>query len=263
MTLTYSSYLEIDRLLELQTPRSQECAHDEMLFIIIHQVYELWFKEILHEIDLLVPSLENGKLVQAQFALKRILAIFRVLLNQADVLETMTPEQFCSFRESLGTASGFQSVQFRELEFVLGAKRREVLESFPDDSLSRRRLEERFRAATIWDSFLHYLSEKGWPVPLDLLRRDLTRPFSPSEPVKKILMDVYAHDPALAYFCEMLLDFDEKLQEWRYRHAKMVERIIGIKKGTGGSTGVEYLKSTLFKPSFPDLWAIRSEFEKS
>jgi tryptophan 2,3-dioxygenase len=262
MTLTYSSYLKLDELLALQKTRSQGIAHDETLFIIIHQCYELWFKEILYEIDYLIDALEKGDSGRAHFTLRRILAIQKVLLNQMDVLETMTSGQFCVFRDLLGTASGFQSVQFRELEFLLGNKKREILLSFPEDSDSRNRLEKRFSNITLWDAFLRFLSRQGCSIPAEVLHRDFTKPIVPSEAVQAAIFALYERESELSLFCEMLLDIDERIQEWRYRHVKMVERIIGARHGTGGSTGVEYLKTTLSSLCFPDLWAIRSDFHK-
>ncbi len=262
MGLTYSSYLKLDQLLDLQQMQSNGRAHDELLFIVIHQTYELWFREMLHEIDLLLVSLETREIVQARATLKRLRSILRVFVSQIDVLETLTGPQFLSFRDLLGSASGFQSTQFRELEFVFGKKRPELIQALPEDSADRARLQKRFDGATVWDSFMHYLSQCGYAIPAHVLNRDLTRPTAPSRQVQAILLQIYRKDRDTADFCELLLDIDEGIQEWRYRHVKMVERIIGNKKGTGGSSGVEYLKSTLFNPSFPDLWAIRSEFEK-
>ena len=263
MSLTYSSYLKLDALLSLQEPLSGERARDEMLFIIVHQAYELWFKEILHEIDTLRDILETGKpLPGAQAVLNRIAAIARVMLTHLEVLETMTPLQFLAFRDLLGTASGFQSAQFREVEFALGWKRPEILRAVSHSPESARRLEERYRKPSLWDAFLKLLARRGYSVPPEVLDRDVTLPTDSNPRVRKALIDVYAGAPDIAYLCEQLLDIDERFQEWRYRHVKMVERMIGAKYGTGGSAGVEYLRTTLFKPFFPDLWAIRTEFEK-
>jgi tryptophan 2,3-dioxygenase len=261
MGLTYSTYLKLSELLSLQETLSGDKAPDEMLFIIVHQTYELWFKELLHELDLLSGFLANAETVRAQFTLKRVLAIVDLMNSQMDVLETMSAPQFLAFRDLLGTASGFQSPQFRELEFVMGHKRQEVLMPFSADSEFRTHLESRYRGPSLWDCFLKGLA-RYCPIPPVLLERDVTQPVAPSREIQAILLDVYAKYPALAYLCELLLDLDEGLQEWRYRHVKMVERIIGSKHGTGGSTGVEYLKSTLFQPSFPDLWEIRAQFRK-
>jgi tryptophan 2,3-dioxygenase len=261
MALTYSSYLKIDELLALQQPLSEEKVHDEMLFIIIHQAYELWFKQVLHELDRLQTLLRISDYPRAQFSLKRILAILRVVITQFDVLETMLPLDFLAFRGRLETASGFQSVQFRELEFSLGYKRRQVFEHLPDASQARQRLEKRYQQPTVWDAFLAGLSQSGYAVPEEELDRDLTQPLTPSPRIQKLLIDLYASAPHLVYLCELLLDLDQGIQDWRYRHVKMVERMIGEKYGTGGSEGAGYLRSTLFKPFFPDLWAIRTEMQ--
>ena len=262
MALTYSSYLKLDQLLDLQQMQSNGNAHDEMLFIVIHQNYELWFKELLHEIDFLLVTLETREIVQARRTLNRFRSILKVLALQMDILETMSSPQFLTFRDLLGNASGFQSAQFRELEFAFGHKRAELLQAYPEKSSARQRLRKRLESATVWDSFMHYLSQCGYPIPAHVLNRDLARKIEPSRKVQSILLQIYRNDRDTADFCESLLDIDEGIQEWRYRHVKMVERIIGNRSGTGGSTGVEYLKSTLFNPSFPDLWAIRSEFKK-
>ncbi|MGE3889701.1 MAG: tryptophan 2,3-dioxygenase [Vicinamibacterales bacterium] len=256
--VTYGSYLAIDELLSLQRPRSDGPEHDELLFIVIHQVYELWFKEILHELDQVMRWLDKGEAHRAQHTMRRILTILKVLVAQLDILETMTPLEFQSFRARLEAASGFQSDQFRQLEFVLGHKARGALARFPEGSRARRALEERFSARTLWDAFLHFLSREGYAVPAALLTRDVTRPPEPSESLQDALIEVYRTDPKNAELCERLVDLDEGLQEWRYRHVKMVERTIGTRPGTGGSSGAAYLATTLMQPLFPDLWAIRS-----
>jgi tryptophan 2,3-dioxygenase len=260
MSLTYSEYLKVDELLSLQQPRSDGPEHDEMLFIVIHQVYELWFKQILHEVDHLQMLLEDNKTPPALHTFKLTLTILKVLVAQLDILETMTPLDFLSFRERLESGSGFQSYQFRALEFALGHKDRAAVQRFADGTAARNDLEGRFNRPTLWDSFLRYLKMKGCKVPEQLLRRDVTLPVEPSTELQKMLIDVYREDLMTASVCERLIDLDEGIQEWRYRHVKMVERTIGNKPGTGGSTGVEYLKATLFKPLFPDLWQIRTEF---
>jgi tryptophan 2,3-dioxygenase len=245
---TYTSYLKIDELLSLQQPRSAGPEHDETLFIIIHQVYELWFKELLHEFDRV-----------RQHTLKRILTILKVMVSQLDILETMTPLEFLSFRERLDAASGFQSDQFRQVEFVLGVKSEQTLARFAEGSRARVALERRYRAPTLWDAFLHYLSREGYGVPPADLERDPVAPVEPSAAIQQILVDVYRRDPKNAELCERLVDLDEGIQEWRYRHVKMVERTIGTRRGTGGSAGAAYLRETVGRPLFPDLWAIRSQ----
>ena len=260
MPLTYSSYLKLDELLGLQEPLSDGPEHDETLFIVIHQVYELWFKEVLHELDYLGELLLATNTPAALHILKRILTILKVLVAQIDILETITPLDFLSFRDRLESGSGFQSYQFRELEFVLGRRDRESIERFPEGSEGRRKLEARYRQQTLWDVFLRYLADNGYVIPVELLDRDVTQPPQPSSVVQEALIDIYRSNPSLVPMCERLVDLDEGLQEWRYRHVKMVERTIGTKPGTGGSAGADYLKTTLMRPVFPDLWAIRTEF---
>jgi tryptophan 2,3-dioxygenase len=256
---TYNNYLKVDELLALQQPRSEGPEHDEMLFIVIHQVYELWFKEVIWEVDYLCRALEANRIPRALATFKRILTIFKTLVAQIDVLETMTPVSFSSFRARLEAASGFQSAQFRELEFALGHRRRAMVEHMPEGSEARRRLERRFAADSLYDSFLRCLVANGHPLPEEVLGRDRTQP-TPEDPgVRDVLVRIYRGDPTLRQVCERMVDLDEGLQEWRYRHVKMVQRTIGTKQGTGGSAGADYLKTTLFQPLFPDLWTIRAE----
>jgi tryptophan 2,3-dioxygenase len=259
MTVTYSSYLKLDQLLSLQEPRPGPLEHDETLFVIIHQVYELWFKEVLHELDYLQQLLRADDTPLAGATLKRILTILKTLVAQIDVLETITPLNFLTFRDRLESGSGFQSHQFRAIEFVLGKKGRPSFERYPAGSPQRKAVEDRFAQPTLWDAFLHYLSANGYKVPQDQLRRDVTLPLEPSSEVQTILIDVYRKNPTVASIAERLVDLDEGFMEWRYRHVKMVQRTIGTKPGTGGSAGAEYLMKTLNQPAFPDLWAIRSE----
>jgi tryptophan 2,3-dioxygenase len=242
--VTYASYLKVDELLALQQPRSEGPEHDEMLFIVIHQVYELWFKELLHEFDRVRSLLEDDESHRAQHTLKRILTILKVMVAQLDILETMTPLEFISFRQRLEAASGFQSDQFRQIEFLLGVKSEQAINRFAEGSRARQALERRFREPPLWDAFLHYLSREGYDVSTD---------------VQQILVTVYRTDAKNAELCERLVDLDEGLQEWRYRHAKMVERTIGAKPGTGGSSGAAYLRETVGRPIFPDLWEIRAQ----
>jgi len=259
--LTYTNYLKINELLDLQVPQSNPAEHDEMLFIIIHQTYELWFKQILREADYMNLLLCENKLLRSQKTLRRILTILKVLVHQVDILETMTPLEFLSFRDYLQSASGFQSYQFRELEFLLGAKRSDVLNRFKNGSEEKIKLEKRFNEKTLWDCFLKCLSLNKFRIPENILGRNYTLPAEESGEVQKTLLEVYKTSSVLAQLCELFLDLDEGIQEWRYRHVKMVERTIGSKSGTGGSAGAEYLKNTLFKPVFPDLWAIRTELK--
>ncbi len=258
MTVTYGSYLRLDELLAQQQPLSDE--HDEMLFIVIHQVYELWFKELLHEIDYLKKMLEAGDEPRALHTFKRILTILKVVVAQIDVLETMTPLEFLSFRNRLESGSGFQSFQFRELEFVLGAKDPAALERYPNGSAARGRLERRVAEPTLWDSFLRYLVLRGHPVPRMQLQRDVRQPVAAAPELEPLLLDLYRRDSMVRTLCERLVDLDEGIQEWRYRHVKMVQRTIGTRRGTGGSAGADYLMQTINRPMFPDLWSIRTQF---
>jgi tryptophan 2,3-dioxygenase len=250
-SLTYSSYLALEELLSVQRPRSDE--HDEMLFIVIHQVYELWFKQLLHELEYLQRRLEAGDSAHSLRTLDRVLSVLKVVVAQIDVLETMMPSRFSGFRSRLEAASGFQSAQFRELEAVLGRRDERVFRHYPDGP-ARERIEAAMSRPSLYDSFLAYLRAHGYPAPR---RPDVRRPPEPDPQVQEVLLKVYTDDGAAASVCERLVDLDEGLQEWRYRHVKMVERTIGDKAGTGGSSGAGYLRTTLFAPMFPDLWEVR------
>ncbi|MDG2424528.1 MAG: tryptophan 2,3-dioxygenase family protein [Phycisphaerales bacterium] len=258
--LTYATYLQIDDLLKLQEPRSKPAEHDEMLFIIIHQVYELWFKQILHELDLAGTKLREGDLWGVYHLLKRVRMILKTLVGQIDILETMTPESFVSFRDRLDTASGFQSMQFRELEFRLGVKREEVLKYMQEGMAGREAALARLNAPSLVDDFHVFLANRGAKIPAEVLERDVSLRSEPNQEVQDQLVECSVNSPELANLFELMLDIDEGLQEWRYRHVQLVRRTIGNKHGTGGSPGVPYLERTLFEPVFPDLWAIRHRF---
>lgn len=261
--LTYSSYLKVDELLELQKPLSldpntQRPEHDELLFIVIHQTYELWFKQLIHEFLAAQKALEAGDTYYALALLGRIRTVMKICVAQIDILETMTPLQFNSFRDRLGASSGFQSAQFREVEAILG--RRDVRAASHLLPVDKARVEKHMSSPSLWDSALIYISNRGFEIPSEILERDFTQSYQPSSAVQSALLNVHRQDPEAATICERLVDIDEGLQEWRYRHVKMVERTIGHKVGTGGSSGAKYLASTLFNPVFPDLWEIRSKF---
>jgi tryptophan 2,3-dioxygenase len=255
--LTYTSYLALDEVLAAQRPRSDE--HDEMLFIVIHQVYELWFKQLLHELAQLQRSMEKGDSAHSARTLRRALTILKVVVAQIDVLETMTPRQFTSFRTRLDASSGFQSGQFRELEAVLGRRDRRMLAPYGKDSSAYARVSAAMARPSVFDSFLHYLAGAGYEIPPEDLNRDVSAQWTGSEAVQRVLVQVYGDDSGPSTLADLLVDLDEGLQEWRYRHVKMVERTIGTKPGTGGSDGVAYLRTTLFHALFPDLWAVRSQ----
>jgi tryptophan 2,3-dioxygenase len=254
--VTYSSYLRLDRLLSAQEPRSAE--HDEMLFIVIHQIYELWFKQLLHEFGKLQSELEAGGTTHAMRTLRRTLAILKIVVAQLDVLETMTPTQFMRFRGWLGSSSGFQSAQFRELEAVLGRRDPVMLAPYPRDSRERDRIAAAMSRPCLFDSFARYLTVQGYAVPSEVRDRDVNTPLEASAAMQHLLKKVYDDDTDAAAVCELLVDVDEGMQEWRYHHVKMVQRTIGGMPGTGGSAGAAYLSSTVGKPTFPDLWAMRS-----
>jgi tryptophan 2,3-dioxygenase len=253
--LTYRSYLALDQILSAQNLRSAE--HDEMLFIVVHQVYELWFKELLHELRHLQGELETGNAAHSLHTLRRMLTILKVAVAQIDVLETMTPREFTGFRGRLEASSGFQSAQFRELEALLGRRDPGVLAAYEQDEDATTRITEAMKVPALFDSFLRFLDRSGYAIPTDALERDVAEAWAPSKEVQAVLLQLYADDGEAAQVAERLVDFDEGLQEWRYRHVKMVERTIGDKAGTGGSPGAAYLRSTLFQPVFPDLWEVR------
>jgi tryptophan 2,3-dioxygenase len=255
--LTYTSYLALDEILGAQRPRSDE--HDELLFIVIHQVYELWFKQLLHELEHLQRKLEKVDTPHSVRTLRRALTILKVVVAQIDVLETMTPRQFTSFRARLEASSGFQSGQFRELEAVLGRRDDRVFQHYPQGSEARERIAAAMSRRSVFDSFLYYLAGNGYDIPAELLNRDLRVAWEPSADLQRILVQVYQDDGGASTVADLLVDLDEGMQEWRYRHVKMVERTIGGKAGTGGSSGAAYLRSTLFHAMFPDLWAVRSD----
>lgn len=256
--LTYTSYLKVDELLQLQQPLSEGPEHDELLFIVIHQTYELWFKEMIHEFLAAQKSLEAGDTHRSLALLGRIRTIMKICVAQIDILETMTPLQFNSFRDRLGASSGFQSAQFREVEALLGRRDSKAASHLlPKD---KSKVESLMKNPSLWDSTLSYVNSRGFAIPHEVLHRDFSQPYRANEIVQSALLDLHRNDPEAALVCERLVDIDEGLQEWRYRHVKMVERTIGHKTGTGGSSGADYLASTLFKPVFPDLWEIRSKF---
>jgi tryptophan 2,3-dioxygenase len=247
--LTYGSYLRIDELLDLQHERSDPPHHDELLFIIIHQVYELWFRQMLHEIEAAMQNLSAGEPLKVSKQFRRIHAIQRLLEQQVDVLETMTPQEFNAFRERLNPASGFQSAQFREIEFICGAAKTGYLKFLEPTSSERVRLERRLAQPTLYDALKELLRERGFAVTTSA---DLIASYR----------EIYEHEQehyALYILLEDFIEFDERMLLWRGRHLRMVERMIGMKPGTGGSLGARYLQTTLEKRFFPELWAVRTE----
>ena len=259
--VTYSRYLKVDELLKLQVPLTEPAQHDETLFIVIHQVYELWFKQILHELDRAEAAVRDDHLMVFNRIGKRISTIQSVLTHQVDVLETMTPVDFNRFRENLNPASGFQSYQFRQLEFRLGLKERAYLRFYQTEPEALKALEATFLRPTIWDYFLRLMAKRGFDVPAEVLNRDVSLTYQSSEVVVQAVLKVYrAADQYYDLYStlEALIDLDEGLLLWRQRHVAMVERMIGTRKGTGGSSGVKYLTQTLSRRAFPEIWEVRN-----
>jgi tryptophan 2,3-dioxygenase len=257
MSLTYDSYLHLADLLKLQEPRSDPPEHDEMIFIVVHQAYELWFKLQLHEFEKIHRDFRANHTYGAIATFKRVRTIMKVMVEQIDIIETLTPMSFNSFRDRLETASGFQSAQFREFEFALGYKRPELLRFFPTGTPGHDAIVRRLHEPSMVDAFYEFLAHHGVAIPAELHERDVTLPTLANDVVEDGILRLYKTQPNLEILFELMTDFDEGLQEWRYRHIKLVERSIGSKHGTGGSLGVEFLKQSLFHPIFPDLWAIR------
>ena len=259
MALNYTNYLKLAELLELQIPQSDPAEHDEYLFIIIHQTYELWFKELLLEFGKVEKDFTAGDLFGAIHTFKRARTVLKTLVGQVDVLETMTPMSFTSFRARLDEASGFQSVQYRELEFMLGYKRPDMLQYYAEGSPERATLEQRLKERTVVDHFYDFLETLDVAIPAELREEPAEEATQPNAEIQQALLKIYKERPEVSILLELMTDFDEGFQEWRYRHVKLVERSIGKKHGTGGSLGVPFLKRSLFKSFFPDLWEIRHE----
>jgi tryptophan 2,3-dioxygenase len=259
-SVTYGSYLKVHELLELQHPLSTPPEQDELLFIQIHQVYELWFKQILHEVSFAARALDQDRLMVFVRTMRRINTIQSVLTHQVDILETMTPVDFNRFRDLLNPASGFQSYQFRELEFRLGAKEGAYLSFHKNDPIASARLDAALADSTLYDGFLRFVARRGFAVPEAILNRDVSQPYQSSSEVREIILRIYREADShydLYLALEALIDLDEGVLLWRQRHVAMVERMIGSRKGTGGSSGVKYLSKTLEKRFFPEIWEAR------
>lgn len=259
--LTYNSYLMVDQLKTLQSCKSDPAHHDEPLFIIIHQTYELWFKLILHELDTVVQKMNDNNPRRATFYMRRVVQILRVLVNQIHILETMSPKDFLGFRNLLNPASGFQSSQFREIEFLAGLREPRLLQHFNREESTYQQLKKRFEDPSLGDVFYSLLERHGFKLPPSTADGAGQAPDENTliriEELKKLYdePDKYLDFHDLA---ERLLDLDELIVLWRTHHVTVVERIIGLKIGTGGSEGVGYLRSTLSKKCFPDLWQLRT-----
>ena len=263
--LTYGGYLRLDRLLDAQHPLSGAAGatprHDEMLFIIQHQVSELWMKLMIHELRAAIASVRADALEPCFKILARVKLIQKQLFEQWAVLETLTPSEYEAFRPALGTASGFQSAQYRAIEFLLGNKNAAILDVFRHDAAMHAELDALLRAPSLYDEFLRHLARRGLPVPQAVIERDVTQPYVRHPDLVPVFREIYA-DPQHwwdAYdMCEKLVDVEEAFQLWRFRHMKTVERIIGYKPGTGGSSGVGFLRRALEQSFFPELIDVRT-----
>jgi len=262
--MTYAGYLQLDKLLAAQKLLSNPPHHDEMLFIIQHQTSELWFKLILHELRAAIAFVRRDELEPTFKILARVKHIQGQLISQWAVLATLTPSEYGEFRHVLGPASGFQSLQHRIIEFMLGNKDRKMLAVHEQDPSAHAQLLEMLESPTLYDEFLRHLSRRGRPIPREVLERDVTQPHQGHPGVRAVIREIY-EQPAEnwdAYeMCEKLIDVDEQLALWRFRHVKVVQRIIGWKRGTGGTAGVDYLKKLVDVLLFPDLWDVRTELK--
>ncbi len=249
--LSYNKYLKVPELIELQEPLSEPQSHDELLFIIIHQTYELWFKQILHEVDATLGWLAEGRMFRANHSLRAVTAIEKVLVSQIHILESMAQIGFLEFRDRLNPASGFQSMQFRELEFSSGVKDERILKFFEFDPFAHARLKRRFESPSLADGFWSLLERNGFAVGTHQTRLDS---------IVEILKKPESY-PELFNMQDLLIEHDENVALWRYHHVLMVERMLGMKRGTGGSEGAGYLRTTLTKKFFPEIWEARTHLE--
>jgi len=262
VNMSYGRYLRLDQVLSAQHPVSVPEHHDELLFILQHQTSELWLKLVLHELRAVQRKLAADELRPALKGLARVKHIQRCLTEQWSVLATLTPSEYAEFRSFLGTSSGFQSYQYRAVEFMLGNKDRRMLSVFDDDPAARELLEAALEAPSVYDEFLRYLARAGHDIPVDLLKRDVTQPYRYHAELVPVFAKIYENADANweAYeACEELVDLEENFQLWRFRHLKTVERTIGFKAGTGGSSGVAFLRKALDLTFFPELYAVRTE----
>jgi tryptophan 2,3-dioxygenase len=259
--LSYNKYLRVPDLINLQDCLSGPEHHDELLFITVHQAYELWFKQILHELDAALVMMRDDRVAAATRTMSRVVEIEKLLVNQIHILESMTPISFLGFREKLNPASGFQSMQFREIEFTSGYKLEGILNEFRDDSFASDRLQRRFEAPSLSDEFFAVLRRRGLDAPAD-------DPALPETERKQLygkrtraVLEILTHFEARYeefQLAEALLEHDEYFSLWRSHHIKMVERMVGAKRGTGGSEGIGYLRTTLEKKFFGELWEART-----
>ncbi len=260
--LTYTGYLGLEEVLTSQRPLSDPPHHDEMLFIIQHQISELWLKLVLHELEAAIRFVQTDDLEPCFKILARVKQVQIQLFNQWAVLETLTPSEYTQFRSVLGHASGFQSPQYRRLEFMLGNKNADMLQLFGHDDVVHAQLKKTLESPSLYDEFLRYLERRGFAVPAECVDRDWSLPYEASPGVVAVIKEIYEDTSGYweAYnMCEKLVDVEENFQLWRFRHMKTVERLIGYKPGTGGSSGVAFLKQALDIRFFPELFDVRTE----
>jgi tryptophan 2,3-dioxygenase len=260
--MSYGGYLDLETLLSAQRPLSDPEHHDELLFIVQHQTTELWLKLVLHELSAACRLLREDQLAPALKCIARVKHIQKTLTEQWSVLATLTPAEYAQFRGVLGNASGFQSAQYRAIEFTLGNKNAGMLRVFAADPSAQSLVKSALEAPSLYDEFLRMLARSGYPVPESVLERDVTAAWTSSEELVPMFAEIY-RDPqthwAAYETCEELVDLEDNFQLWRFRHLKTVERIIGLKKGTGGSSGVPFLQRALDLTFFPELYAVRTE----
>jgi tryptophan 2,3-dioxygenase len=259
---SYGGYLRLDLVLAAQQPRSVPPHHDEMMFIIQHQTSELWMKLLLHELAAAIGHVQADALEASFKILARVKQVQRQLFEQWSVLETLTPSEYVEFRDALGPASGLQSHQFRAIEFMLGNKNARMMDLHRHDAAGHARLQKLYESPSLYDEFLRHLSRRGLPVPRESVERDWTQPYARHDGVVAVFKTIYENREKYwdAYeMCEKLVDVEENFQLWRFRHVKTVERVIGFKRGTGGTAGVSFLRRTLDTALFPELIDVRTE----
>jgi tryptophan 2,3-dioxygenase len=257
--ITYSSYLALEELLSAQHPISDQ--HDEMLFVVIHQTKELWLKQIIHELKLALGLVAADKLIEVHKNLSRVSRIQAVMTQSWDILSTMTPADYLKFRDVLGSSSGFQSAQFRTVEYLLGLRNGAHLSHQQEGSAGQQMMREALARPSLWDEANRALARGRFKLPTESTERDWSKPYHPSEEVEAAWAEIY-RDPdrhwSFYQLAEKLVDIDDAFATWRHKHVLTVERIIGFKTGTGGTPGVPYLQSTLAKRAFPELWSLRT-----
>lgn len=259
--MDYGTYLKLDQVLQAQRPLSNPAHHDELLFIVQHQTTELWLKLVIHELLSARELIENDRLPVALKRLARVKHIQNTMTEQWSVLATLTPSEYAGFRDILGPSSGFQSYQYRSIEFVLGNKNQRMLDVFDSRPDARATLERLLNEPTIYDSFLRLLARRGYPVPETVLQRDVRKAWTEVPELYPVFQQIYGNgdtDWDLYQACEDLVDIEDSFQNWRFRHMSTVQRIIGTKTGTGGSTGVPFLRRALDLTFFPELYSVRS-----